>query len=76
MTLKRSKCQFSLSHVHYLGYLIGGRGIRPDPRKIEAVSNYKQPDSKSEVRAFLGLTEYYHKFVPEYATIATQLTNC
>ena len=74
LTLKRSKCQFGLSHVYYLGYLIGEGGVRPDPKKVKAVLAYKQPETKSEVSAFLGLTGYYRKFVPAYATIAAPLT--
>ena len=54
LTLKESNCQFGLSHVYYLGYLIGGGGIQPDPKKIEAVLAYKQPETKSEVSAFFG----------------------
>ena len=63
-----------LSYVYYLGYLIGEGGIRPDPKKVEAVLAYKQPEIRSEVSAFLGLTGYYRKFVPAYATIAAPLT--
>ena len=74
LTLKRSKCQFGLSYVYNLGYLIGEGGIRPDPKKVEAVLAYKQPVTRSEVSAFLGLTGYYRKFVPAYATIAAPLT--
>ena len=73
LTLKQSKRQFGLSHVYYLRYkmyLIGGGGIRPDPQNIEAVLAYKQPETKSEVSAFLGL-----KFVPSYANIAASLTD-
>ena len=74
LTLKESKCQFGLSHVYYLGYLIGSEGIQPDPKKIEAVLAYKQPETKSEISAFFGLIGYYHKFVPFYASIAAPLT--
>lgn len=74
LTLKQSKCQFGLSDVYYLGYLIGGGGIQPDPQKVEAVLAYKQPETKSEVSAFLGLTGYYRKFVPSYASKAAPLT--
>lgn len=75
LTLKRPKCQFGLNHVHYLGYLIGEGGVRPDPEEVEAVLAYQKPETRSDVSAFLGLTGYYCKFVPGYASIAAPLTD-
>ena len=66
-----SKCHFGKSEVHYLGHVIGGGIVKPDP---EAVSNYPVPVTEKEVRAFLGLSGYYRQFVPHFATIAEPLT--
>ena len=55
--------------------MIGGGVILPNPRKLEAVHHYKRPKTKTEVKSFLGLTGYYRKFVPQYATISTPLSN-
>ena len=60
LTLKQSKCQFGLSDVYYLGYLIGGGGIQPDPQKVEAFLAYKQPETKSEVSVFDGILPQIH----------------
>ena len=43
--------------------------------KVEAVSTFPVPKTKKDVRSFLGLTGYYRKFMPQYATIATPLTD-
>ena len=55
--------------------MIGGGGILPNPKKIEAVHHYKRPESKTEVKSFLGLSGYNRKFVPQYASISAPLTN-
>ena len=61
--------------MHYLGHMIGGRQVKPDPRKLETVRDYPTPVSKKQVRAFLGLAGYYHRFVSHFSTIAEPLTD-
>ncbi len=57
LTLNMPKCQFGLDRVHYLGHIIGGE-VQPDPEKLEAVRNFKRPETKTDVNAFIGLTSY------------------
>ena len=56
LQLKLSKCSFGQTEVQYLGHLVSATGIKPDPRKIEAVSCYPIPISVRELKQFLGLT--------------------
>lgn len=56
LSLKLKKCQFGLKQVEYLGHVIGGGVILPNPKKLEAVLHYKHPETKTEVKSFLGLT--------------------
>ncbi|GJY90878.1 putative reverse transcriptase domain-containing protein [Tanacetum coccineum] len=58
----------------FLGHVINGDGIHVDPSKIEAVKNWKAPRTPSEVRSFLGLVGYYHRFIEEFSKIAKPLT--
>ena len=68
------KCRFLCSEVKYLGHLINGDGIKPDPDKIKAVEDFKTPKSVKDIQSFLGLTGYYRTFVKDYAFIADPLT--
>ena len=61
LSLKLNKCQFGLKQVEYLGHVIGGGVILPNPKKLEAILHYKCPETKTEVKSFLGLTGYYRK---------------
>ena len=71
---KFSKCQFWLDKVAFLGHVISVEGVSVDPKKIEAVVNWKPPKNVSEVRSFLGLAGYYMKFAEGFSKIAAPLT--
>ena len=75
LTAKPAKCQFGTNSCVYLGHIVGGGEVRPEAAKIQAVANFPQPTTKKDVRAFLGLTGYYRRFVPDYAAIALPLTD-
>ena len=58
----------------FLGHLISGDGVRVDPAKVEAVSNWQRPRSVSEIRSFLGLVGYYRRFIRDFSSITSSLT--
>jgi hypothetical protein len=60
---KFSKCEFWLSEVRFLGHVISADGIAVDPSKVEAVLDWQQPSTVTEIRSFLGLAGYYRKFI-------------
>ncbi|XP_074373866.1 uncharacterized protein LOC141714233 [Apium graveolens] len=71
---KFSKCEFWLQEVQFLGHIVSNEGIKVDPTKIEAITNWERPRTATEVRSFLGLAGYYRRFVQNFSRIATPLT--
>ena len=67
--LKQDKCKFFTSSMEYLGHTIDQEGIRPLPHKVAAIVNAPAPTNVQELRSFLGLLNYYGKFIHNLATI-------
>ena len=71
---KASKCQFCRSSVGFLGHTISEHGIAVDPRMVAAVAEWATPQSYSDVPRFVGLANYYRKFVLRFSALAAPLT--
>jgi len=56
-----------------LGHIVFKKSIAPDPSKIEAASSYPPPQNHKELKQFLGLSNYYRRFIPNYANLAEPL---
>lgn len=70
---KRSKCDFTQNKMEYLGHVISGERVGTDPSKATAVLDWPQPKTIKDLRGFLGLTDYYRKFVKGYAQLSKPL---
>lgn len=71
--LKPKKCNFVLQKVKYLGHIVTQEGIAPDPETVEAVQKYPLPKNVRGVRGFLGLVNWYRKFILNITKIAAPL---
>lgn len=67
--LKREKCYFMLPSVEYLGFKISAEGLQPTAEKIKAVQDAPPPKDISQFKAFLGLVNYYGKFLPDLSSV-------
>ena len=67
LKLKASKCHLFKKELTYLGHLVTQDGIKPDPDKVKALKEMPAPKNKTDVRSFLGICNYYRKFIPDLA---------
>lgn len=71
---KLSKCEFEKEELKFLGHIIGRHGLRPDPDKTLVVNKWPKPTCIKDVRSFLGLANYFRKFIQGFSTLAAPLT--
>ena len=68
------KCSFCMHKVVFLDYIVSAKGIEMDEEKVKAIKEWPTPKSITEVRSFHGLTSFYRRFVKDFSTLATPLT--
>ena len=64
LTVRKSKCVFAASSIEYLGHVIDAEGLHPSKEKVRAIKDAPEPQSVSQLKSFLGLLNYYSKFLP------------
>ncbi|XP_078173972.1 putative mitochondrial protein AtMg00860 [Carex rostrata] len=73
--LKRSKCEFGVSQIEYLGHIISHEGVSIDPGKVKDMREWPVPKDVKSLRGFLGLTGYYKRFIQGYGLLSKPLTD-
>ena len=73
--VKKSKCRFLQSSVIFLGHRIDAEGLHPTKEKLKAIMDAPAPKNIQELCSFLGLINYYGKFIPNAATILAPLND-
>ena len=75
LTAGPGKCYFGYPRIRYLGLLLGSNELSILDDKVKAILDMPLPSNKKELRSFLGSTNFYSKFIPDYSTLAAPLTN-
>ncbi|KIK15067.1 hypothetical protein PISMIDRAFT_16787 [Pisolithus microcarpus 441] len=73
LRLKISKCVFEAEEVEFLGYVIGKGQIKMHAIKTDAIQEWKEPQNLTQLRSFLGFTNFYQKFIAGYSTVSAPL---
>ena len=71
--LKRSKCVFLLPSMDYLGHTITSEGLKPNEEKVQAIKSAPRTADVTQLRSFLGLVNYYGKFLPHMSSVLAPL---
>lgn len=75
IVINASKCELGVSKITFLGHKITSEGISPMESKVEAIIQYKQPETIHSLRQFLALINFYRKFLPNGAKTQIPLNN-
>ena len=68
-----SRCEFGKTSLLYLGFVVGGGQLKVDPSKVEVILNYPKPRTIAEVRRFLGVVQYWSKFIANFLYIESPI---
>ena len=75
LSVKPSKCKVAMAVVQFVGHNVGNYGIQPREALVKAIETFPRPETKKQVRSFLGLIGYYRRFIPGFSERALVLTD-
>ncbi|KAF7648476.1 hypothetical protein LDENG_00156450 [Lucifuga dentata] len=75
LTINPSKCTFARAETECLGYVIGNGIIRPQMKKIKALESCVLPQTKTQLKSFLGMAGWYRRFIVNYSARSAILTD-
>ena len=76
VVINPNKCLFGASSLQFLGHQIDSAGIRPRSHKVQVILDFPVPSTHRKLREFLGLVNFYHRFIPHAADLLTSMSCC
>ena len=73
LTVNKQNCVFNKNEIEFLSFIFSSSGLRPDPKKVQALHDMPKPQNAAEVRSFLGMVQYSSRLIYNYATITEPL---
>ncbi|XP_014912289.1 uncharacterized protein LOC106962397 [Poecilia latipinna] len=75
LTVNAAKCTLAKKEVQYLGLIIGNGVIKPQIQKVQAIQSCPLPQTRTQLKYLLGMSGWYHKFIPNFSARAAVLTD-
>ena len=75
LSAKPSKCRFAFLQIEFLAHIVGNGDVRPTQEKIEAIQKIPIPETKKQVRSFIGMIGFYRRFISHFANTSAVLTD-
>lgn len=73
INIQTAKCVFGVNSINFLSHHISSEGIRPSTIKIQAITNFPQPTTLKQLQRFLGMINFYHRFLPNISSVLAPL---
>ena len=74
--INKSKCILGVPSLSFLVHKVNKDEISPMPERVEAISAFPQPKTKKQLQSFLGMVNFYHRFIPHIADVLVPLHAC
>lgn len=75
LSINLEKSKFGVSEIPFLGYLLSTGGLRPNPDKVRPIVEYERPNTVTKLRRFLGMANYYRRFISDFSGVTASLTD-
>ena len=73
LVISLSKCQFGVNEIDFLGHRVNQQGVFPLPEKVDAIRSFPRPTTVKQLQEYLGMVNFYHRFVPSAAALMQPL---